>query len=146
MTPQQQQISSIQLNQIFLTFDSTEYILNSLFYHLISILIVFVLLRHAILFFLRIKIFRKYACLVYHFKSGLALFIDCLIILTSSTWDRNFSSVCSNRAKISPRFTWDEIFVYNCNSTFTLSSLTMRDEISSQFNELKFQPGLKTSI
>ena len=46
----------------------------------------------------------------------------------------NFSSV--NR---------DQIFAYNRNSIFTLSSLNMREEISSRFNELKFQPQLKFS-
>ena len=40
----------------------------------------------------------------------------------------------------------DEVFEYNHNSIFTLLSLTMQDKISSQFNELKFHPGLKISI
>ena len=38
-----------------------------------------------------------------------------------------------------------EIFAYNRNSIFTLLTLNMGDEISSQFNELKFQPRLKFS-
>ena len=39
----------------------------------------------------------------------------------------------------------DEIFTYNRNSIFALLSLNMWDEISSRFNELKFQPRLKFS-
>ena len=37
----------------------------------------------------------------------------------------------------------DDVFECNRNSIFTLLSLTMRDEISSRLNELKFHPGLK---
>ena len=37
----------------------------------------------------------------------------------------------------------DEIFVYNRNSLFKFLSLNIWEEISSRFNELKFQPGLK---
>ena len=40
----------------------------------------------------------------------------------------------------------DEVFEYNRNSIFTLLSLTMRNEILSRFNELKFRPGLEISI
>ena len=40
----------------------------------------------------------------------------------------------------------DEGFECNLHSIFTLLSLTMWDEISSWFNELKFSPGLKISI
>ena len=47
----------------------------------------------------------------------------------------NFCSVC-----------YGEVFEYNHNSIFTLLSRTMQDEISSQFNELKFHPRLKISI
>ena len=39
----------------------------------------------------------------------------------------------------------DDIFAYIRNSIFILLSFNMRDEISSRFNKLKFQPGLKIS-
>ena len=55
--------------------------------------------------FLTTEILREYACLVYHFQTGLALFIDYMIIFNSFTWDENFNSVCSNRGEVSPRFT-----------------------------------------
>ena len=40
---------------------------------------------------------------------------------------------------------WWNFCIYR-NSIFTLFLLIMRDKISSTFNELKFQPGLKISI
>ena len=40
---------------------------------------------------------------------------------------------------------WWNFCIYR-NSIFTLFLLIMRDKISSRFNELKFQPGLKISI
>ena len=52
--------------------------------------------------------------------------------LFKSWW--NFSSVYR-----------EETFSYNRNSIFTLLPLNMRDEISSRFNELIFQPGLNFS-
>ena len=39
-----------------------------------------------------------------------------------------------------------EIFTRNCNVILKSSLLFSRDEISTRFNELKFQPGLKISI
>ena len=42
------------------------------------------------------------------------------------------------------RLPWWSFCIYR-NSIFTLLSLIMRDKISSRFNELKFQPGLKIS-
>ena len=40
----------------------------------------------------------------------------------------------------------DEVFEYNRNSIFILLLLTMWDEISSRFNELKFHPGYKQPL
>ena len=40
----------------------------------------------------------------------------------------------------------DEIFTCNCNVILKRSLLISPDEISTQFNELTFQPGLKISI
>ena len=40
----------------------------------------------------------------------------------------------------------DQTFAYNRSSSFTLSSLNMREQISSRFKKLKFQPGLKISL
>ena len=39
-----------------------------------------------------------------------------------------------------------EIFTCNCNATLKGSLLLSRNEISTRFDKLKFQPGLKTSI
>ena len=80
-------------------------------------------------------------------QPGLALIIDYMIIFKFHVymeWKfqlglfRSWLNFCSVYR--------DEVFEYNRNSIFTLLSLTMRDEISSRFNELKFHPGLKISI
>ena len=80
-----------------------------------------------------------------NFQPGLALIIDYMIIFkfhVHMEWKfwyglfklwLNFCSVCC-----------DEVFEYNRNSVFTLLSLTIWDEISSWFNELKFHLGLKS--
>ena len=46
----------------------------------------------------------------YHFQSGLVLTIDYMIIFNSFTWNENFSSVCSNRGKISAWFIVMKVF------------------------------------
>ena len=80
-------------------------------------------------------------------QPGLAVIIDYMIIFkfhVHMEWKFQFSlfrsllNFCSVYC--------DEVFEYNRNSIFTLLSLTMPDEISSWFNELKFHPGLKISI
>ena len=80
-------------------------------------------------------------------QPGLALIIDYMIIFkfhVHMEWKfqlglfKSWLNFCSVYR--------DEVFEYNCNSIFTLLLLTMRDEISPQFNELKFHPGLKILI
>ena len=71
-------------------------------------------------------------------------------------WLHDLFSTCFHRMKIQLRLfksrgkfllgiPWWSFCIYR-NSIFTVLSLIMRDKISSRFNELKFQPGLKISI
>ena len=107
-------------------------ILSSYFIILFNV----VLLRHSSISFSNMNL-----------QPGLALIIDYMIIFkfhVHMEWKfqlglfKSWLNFCSVYR--------DEVFEYNRNSIFTLLSLTMRDEISSRFNELKFHPGLKISI
>ena len=95
-----------------------------------------VLLRHSSISFSNMNL-----------QPGLALIIDYMIIFkfhVHMEWKfqlglfKSWLNFCSVYR--------DEVFEYNRNSIFTFLSLSIRDEISSWFNELKFHPGLKFSI
>ena len=68
-------------------------------------------------------------CKIWNFHPGLKFHIG----LAKPSW--NFNSVYRV-----------EIFTCNCNNILKRSLLFSRDEISTRFNELKLQPGLKISI
>ena len=70
--------------------------------------------------------------------------IDYMIIFNSFfRWDENFSPVCWNRGQISARFAVMKFLHIIIVILFTHFSIIMRDDISSWFEELKFQPRLK---
>ena len=79
-------------------------------------------------------------------QPGLSLIIDCMIIFkfhVHMEWKFQLG-LFKLRLNFCSLYR-DEVFECNCNSIFTLL-LTMRDEISSQFNELKFHPRVKIAI
>ena len=80
-------------------------------------------------------------------QPGLALIIDYMIIFKFHVYmGLNFQLGLFKSWLNFYSVYHDELFEYNHDSVFTLFSLTMQDEISSWFNELKFHPRLKISI
>ena len=96
-------------------------LLNSLFYHPIQILFDFALLKIRHFFSLTIEIFCAYACIVHHFQSGMAFFINCMIIFKCFIWDESFSLVSSNRDEVFSRFTVMKFLPVIVMSFFCLS-------------------------
>ena len=87
----------------------------------------------------------KSTCAIYNFQSRRAVVIDYIIIFSSFTWNKNFSSVCSNCREILAWFTMMKLLhiIAIVFFFFQLLSLNMQDKISSRFSKLKFQLGVK---